>query len=69
MSAMPPSRWRESRYARKIAYCSEVGIASRISLTTSALRRMMRRMLRVGRNSLASTRTETQERQPSQAGR
>ena len=50
-------------------YCSDVGSALRISPTTSALRSAMRRMLRVGRKSLAVTRTETQARHVSQAGR
>ena len=45
-----------------------MGTASRISLSISALRLAMRRMLRVGRNSLAITRTETQLRHPSHAG-
>ena len=50
-------------------YCSEVGTAIFISPTRSLLRLTMRRMLRLASNSLATTRTDTQERQPSQAGR
>ena len=69
MSAMPPSRCRESRYERNTEYCSEVGAATRMSPVRSALRSWIRRMLRVGWKSSTTTRTETQERQASQAGR
>ena len=66
---IPPSRWRKSRYDRNTEYCSEVGTATRISEITSLFRWRMRRMLRVGRKSAATTRTETQARQFSHAGR
>ena len=42
---------------------------TRISPIRSALSSRMRRMLREGRNSSATTRTETQARHASQAGR
>ena len=45
------------------------GTATRISAVMSSLRLPMRRMPRVGRKSSATTRTDTQARQPSQAGR
>jgi len=43
--------------------------ATFMSPTTSLLRLRMRRMLRVASNALATTRTDTQERHPSHAGR
>jgi hypothetical protein len=69
MSAIPPEAWRPSRYWRNREYWSDVGALGFISPIRSALASITLRMLRDTRNSSASTRTDTQARQPSQAGR
>src|SRR6201999_2576587 len=63
------SDWSSDVCSSDLEYCSEVGPATRISPPMSALRLTIRRMPRVGWNWLAMTRTETHERQFSQAGR